>query len=307
MCPGQVGGEKEAIVTSGEEASPVPAILRRLRAEPSRTWSVVMTVFGDVVVPRGGSVAARTLVEVFAGMEVGGGAVRTALSRLSGDGWLTAEKVGRHSFYRLTEKGRAAFAPATDRIYGPPHREWDGRLQLLLPSPAADRDAAREALLGAGFGSAPPGVWIAPASIPPPRTGMLRLEATADPDTGRALAQLAWPLAATADAYRRFLGAFASLRTWADTRPDGVHALVARVLLIHEYRRAVLRDPHLPSALMPPDWPGAEAWRLCRDVYPALLPGSEAWLDAHASDEHGPLPPAGPELRRRFSGVTGIP
>ena len=77
-------------------------------------------------------------------------------------------------------------------------------------------------------------------------------------------------------------------------------AFTARILLIHHYRRVVLRDPLLPSALLPPDWPGRAARALCGEIYRALLPASERWLDSHASNESGLLPKAGAELARRF-------
>ena len=78
--------------------------------------------------------------------------------------------------------------------------------------------------------------------------------------------------------------------------PDG-----ARVLLIHHYRRVVLRDPLLPAALLPRDWPGRAARELCGEIYRGLLPASEQWLDHHASNENGPLPAAGKGLYRRFA------
>jgi phenylacetic acid degradation operon negative regulatory protein len=62
----------------------------------------------------------------------------------------------------------------------------------------------------------------------------------------------------------------------------------------------VLRDPLLPTALLPTDWPGRAARTLCGEIYRALLPASEQWLDRHATNESGPLPKAGPELVRRF-------
>jgi phenylacetic acid degradation operon negative regulatory protein len=31
-----------------------------------------------------------------------------------------------------------------------------------------------------------------------------------------------------------------------------------------------------------------------------VLPASEQWLDRHATDENGRLPPAGADLKRRF-------
>ena len=62
----------------------------------------------------------------------------------------------------------------------------------------------------------------------------------------------------------------------------------------------VLRDPLLPTALLPADWPGSAARRLCAEIYRGLLGPSEQWLDRHGSNAAGPLPAAGVELRRRF-------
>ena len=70
--------------------------------------------------------------------------------------------------------------------------------------------------------------------------------------------------------------------------------------MIHYYRRVVLHDPLLPDALLPVDWPGRAARRLCREIYRGLLATSEQWLDRNGSNENGALPTAGAELGRRF-------
>jgi phenylacetic acid degradation operon negative regulatory protein len=92
------------------------------------------------------------------------------------------------------------------------------------------------------------------------------------------------------------------LRDWIGRREAlaDIDAFTARILLIHHYRRVVLRDPLLPTALLPADWPGRAARQLCGEIYRGLLPASEQWLDRNASDENGPLPVAGGELARRF-------
>jgi len=66
-------------------------------------------VFGDAIVPRGGSVWLGTLLEFFGAIDIDSGVVRTAMSRLAADGWLEREKVGRNSFYRLMKQGRQTF------------------------------------------------------------------------------------------------------------------------------------------------------------------------------------------------------
>jgi phenylacetic acid degradation operon negative regulatory protein len=40
---------------------------------------------------------------------------------------------------------------------------------------------------------------------------------------------------------------------------------------------------------------------LCGEIYRALLPASEQWLDSHATNETGLLPKPGAELVKRFS------
>src|SRR3954463_10065793 len=283
---------------------PLARIVEQLKREPSRTGSIIITVFGDAIVPRGGSVWLGTLLEVFKTLDGDSGVVRTAISRLAADGWLERNKVGRNSFYRLAAKGRQTFDAATRHIYDPPLSDWTGRFELLLIGNGEDRGASRDALKNAGFGSPLPGVWVAPSGVPVPEeaANAIRLEVSAEDDSGRRLLSESWPLDRTADAYLKFMKTFEPLRGWIGRgeRLTDADAFTARILLIHHYRRVVLRDPLLPAPLLPRDWPGGAARTLCGEIYRALLPAAEQWLDRHATNENGPLPKAGAELARRF-------
>jgi phenylacetic acid degradation operon negative regulatory protein len=283
---------------------PLARIIDQFKREPSRTGSIIITVFGDAIVPRGGSVWLGTLLEFFEMLDIDSSVVRTAMSRLTADGWFERTKVGRNSFYRLVQRERLTFDIATRHIYGAPTSDWTGRFELLLIGNASDRDAAREALKNAGFGSPLPGVWVAPSGVPIPEeaTSAIRLEVSAEDEAGRRLLSASWPLDRTADAYLKFMKTFAPLRGWIDRRKQlaDADAFTARILLIHHYRRVVLRDPLLPTALLPKDWPGRAARKLCGELYRALLPLSEQWLDRHGTNEAGPLPKADAELGRRF-------
>ena len=83
-----------------------------------------------------------------------------------------------------------------------------------------------------------------------------------------------WPLQRTADAYLKFMKTFEPLRGSIGRRErlSDIDAFTARILLIHHYRRVVLRDPLLPAALLPKDWPGRAARALCGEIYRGLLP-----------------------------------
>ena len=117
---------------------PLARIIQQLKREPSRTGSIVITVFGDAIVPRGGSVWLGTLLEFFEQLDIDASVVRTAMSRLTADGWFERNKVGRNSFYRLVQSGRQTFDIATKHIYGPPAVRLDRAVRT-----AADRQWRR--------------------------------------------------------------------------------------------------------------------------------------------------------------------
>src|ERR1700761_6682099 len=199
---------------------PLDRIIQQLKRETSRTGSIVITVFGDAIVPRGGAVWLGTLLEFFASLDIDAGVVRTAMSRLAADGWLERSKVGRNSFYRLNARGRQTFDAATRHIYDPPPSDWTGRFELLLIGNSRDRDAARDALKNAGFGSPLPGIWVAPSGAPVPDEAAraIRLEVSAEDDSGRRLLSESWPLDRTADAYLKFIKTFQPLRALLERR-----------------------------------------------------------------------------------------
>lgn len=294
IAPPSFQGFRDAL-----DMNPVLApILARLRCEPSRTWSLILTVYGDAVLPRGGSVWLGTLLALFQALDIGDGVVRTAMSRLAADGWLERRRVGRHSFYRLRSKGGTPFEAASHRIYRATPEPWQGHFELLLPE-AADPVALRQA----GCGAIAPGVWLA---LRPLAIDGLRLRTEADPATLRALAARAWPLDALGRSYGAFTDTFAPLGGFlagGGTLAE-IEAVVARVLMIHFYRRIVLRDPLLPGLVLPEHWPGGPARQLCAAIYHALLAASERWIDQNAIDETGLPLAASASVLARFRPIT---
>src|SRR2546429_2962625 len=104
-------------------AHPLARIIEQLKREPSRTGSIVITVFGDAIVPRGGSVWLGTLLEFFKALDIDSGVVRTAMSRLAADAWLQRHKGGRHSFFLPGKRGRRTLqSPAQQNSTSPPPR-----------------------------------------------------------------------------------------------------------------------------------------------------------------------------------------
>src|SRR5271170_2974994 len=113
------------------------AVLRHFRAQrPLRGGSLLVTIFGDAIAPRGGAVTLGSLIRLAAPFGLAERLVRTSVARLAREGWLATRRSGRRSEYRLTRAGAARFAEATDRIYGEGPRDWDGNWTLVLLPPA---------------------------------------------------------------------------------------------------------------------------------------------------------------------------
>jgi phenylacetic acid degradation operon negative regulatory protein len=293
-------------------------VARFQRQRPMRSGSLLITLFGDSIAPRGGVVALGSLIRLAEPFGVPERLVRTSVGRLAKDGWLTFRREGRQSEYFLTEHGRARFAEATARIYSQGPQSWDGGWTLLLlPSgPRARRERIREELTWLGFGQVSAGVLAHPSrTVGETRelltdlqvgNGAVVMRANGEGPTGdRTLLSAGWDLAELAQSYQQFNAGFAPLTellTGKSASPET--AFIIRTLLIHEYRRIHLRDPLLPRTVLPKDWVGATAYELCRTLYRKVFTAAEDHLNAVAETlGGGKLPTLARETHRRFGGL----
>lgn len=296
-----------------------PTIDRLLsHQKPLRTWSLVITFFGDSIVPRGGEVWLGTLTEVMNGLGIDDQAVRAAVSRLTKDGWLGRRRVGRNSYYRLLEDGRQDFSIATDRIYGDGPVPFDGRVTVLsgiasgLRNPEYTSDAAL--LSKHGWGRMGQAVFCRFGDRKCPHSledRFVRIAGETSRDDAAGIVSANWDLPDIAAAYEEFLAAFQpfcaipGVASYNDaaTPADPLEALMLRTLLIHGFRRIVLRDPMLPGDLMPSDWPGETARGVTAILYRAWSESADRWLEDHGACSEGKLPPPDSAAMGRFLNV----
>jgi phenylacetic acid degradation operon negative regulatory protein len=298
-------------------------IRRELAAAPPRASSLIITVWGDAIAPHGGAVMLGGLIELLAPFGINERWVRTSVFRLAREGWLATKPVGRESLYRLTHDGARRFEQAYRRIYDAPVERWDESWEIAIADrPSAGQRRSLEQELGwEGFGTLAPGVFARPARAPSTvarivaalgLTGEIAVIRAVDDASlgGQTLASAvprSWDLDGVAADYRRFIARFGGViqrfRQSGDDAHDPAQSFVVRTLLIHAYRRVLLRDPQLPAALLPLDWPGAAAYALCRDFYRLTHRAAERHLLATLRTERGTLPAAAPGFYRRFGGL----
>ena len=186
---------------------------------------------------------------------------------------------------------------------------------VMLPAKwsAAERAHLRRSLAWQGFGQLDGNVFLHPGApleeslaaldtedFPRLREKIFALTGTG-PGERHAIVRAAWDLAELSRAYGAFVRRHQPLAPAAAARLEPERAFVVRTLLIHEYRRLLLRDPGLPGELLPADWQGREARALCARLYRALAAPSQAQLRAVLRTADGARPALSRGFALRFS------
>jgi phenylacetic acid degradation operon negative regulatory protein len=253
------------------ETKPGPTLPRRHAAGADSARSVLFTVLGELVLPTGGQAWTSAFIDVFGRLGVEEKAARQALMRTAADGWLTSERVGRRTVWRLTPAAERLLRDGTERIFGftAVAADWDGRWTIVIArAPETERAARhllRTRLRWAGFGTVMPGVWLSPRSDRDGEVRQILDEArlpdsylfTAEHQGGSSLAAMvghAWDLAELAREYDEFTEAFRG-----DVIPISPDPLVRVIDLVHAWRRFPWIDPGLPAEFLPAPWSGATA------------------------------------------------
>src|SRR2546429_9997001 len=105
--------------------APVRALLRNFRAQrPLRGGSLLITVFGDSIAPRGGAVTLGSLIRLAAPFGLTERLVRTSVARLARQGWLAGKRSGRRSEYPPTRTGPERLPHTNRRTYGATAPLW---------------------------------------------------------------------------------------------------------------------------------------------------------------------------------------
>jgi phenylacetic acid degradation operon negative regulatory protein len=221
-----------------------------------RVWSLMISLFGDLAQAQGEAIEGPVLTSIMGVLQVKPEAVRVALHRLRNDGWITSTKSGRTSSHALTTTGHAESLAASPRIYAPVNAA-DNPWQLVLIEDVTTQ-------VDDGFTAITPRIYVGAATLPAP-DGALLFNGSDVPEWLCAQAEPAH-LRGEYEALKNTLEALnAALPKPSDISP--VEVAVLRCLIVHNWRRLVLKHPALPSALISTDWPGHH----CHLLVDALL------------------------------------
>jgi phenylacetic acid degradation operon negative regulatory protein len=283
--------------------------------------SLLITLFCDAITRHGSEIWLGSLIRSLEPLGISERLVRTAVFRLVQDDWLSSRKEGRRSYYGLSPAGFNQYQRAARRIYTNRRPEWDGVWTLVIPSFVDEdrREPLRKGLLWQGFGMLSPGVYAMPSQDRESLNELLvelnardsvvimtaRADETVNGDALQRQVMERWNLAELGEQYQSFLKRYRPVLSYLSGKgaPDPERAFLLRTLLIHDYRRILLRDPELPIDMLPNDWAGFDAHNVTADIYKCIGAGSATWFSDTMENASGSLPAADPIFFKRYGGI----
>jgi phenylacetic acid degradation operon negative regulatory protein len=264
--------------------------LRRRSLGSAAARSLLLTVLGEYVLPRGEPVWQETLVAALTGLGYSEQAARQALSRSAREGWLTTERQGRRARISLGDRTAELLRTGAERIYSFGEEwEWDGRwLVLILRVPEDRRDVRhqlRTRLAWAGLGSLGGGVWVTPhVDREPELAAAIQDEPAAEATSfvanlatlgsPQSVVKAGWDLDSVRTHYAEFIEHFGR------SRPTTAAASFrTQTLLVHAWRKFPFLDPDLPAELLPPRWPRTRAHDLFAERHSRWHSPARAFFD----------------------------
>ncbi|WP_019529457.1 phenylacetic acid degradation operon negative regulatory protein PaaX [Dasania marina] len=287
---------------------------------PMRGGSLIVSIFGDSISQHGGSVWLGSLIEALQPFGLNQRLVRTSVYRLIQENWLVSTQIGRRSYYSFTEFGSRQYQKTSRRIYSASRPQWDGQWTLVLPAYVEEeRDELRKELRWLGYGTLASGLLARPGADRRSLDETLQeldavdkvvvmnahTEELASQGVLKQLSKACWNLDELEARYNGFLGRFRPVQA-AVTKAkslDAEQCFQLRTLLIHEYRRILLKDSDLPDELLHADWAGKSALNLTANIYRATYQGAENYLLGHMETAEGKLPKADAGFYQRFGGL----
>ncbi|MEU0385535.1 PaaX family transcriptional regulator [Streptomyces chartreusis] len=264
--------------------------------------SLIVTLYGAYGRFATGPVPVAELIRLLAAVGVDAPSVRSSVSRLKRRGLLVPARTAQGAAgYELSPDARQLLDDGDRRIYATAPPEDEGWVLAVFSVPESERQkrhVLRSRLAGLGFGTAAPGVWIAPARLYEETRHTLqrlRLDSYVDffrgdhlgfAPTAEAVARW-WDLAAIAKEHEAFLDRHERvLHDWEkrdDTPPE--EAYRDYLLALDSWRHLPYTDPGLPSELLPRDWPGTRSSAVFQGLHERLRDAGAAFVGLLSAPE----------------------
>lgn len=290
-----------------------------MQGDFNSTPYLIMTLFGDSVLPRGGEIWLGSLVQLLKPLGINERLVRTSVFRLAKDTWLESHRIGRKSYYSPCHTEE--IERNENRIYYQ-QREWDGNWRLLLANNqegnTAKKDEFKKHLTKSGFSALSTNVWIHP-TLPYTQINQMldqnqlqsgfklfRISAadgSAPVFEDLAQCNLRNAIQDIQQEYQDFIELYTPVFNGIKEVKSlsSEHCFLLKTLLINDYRYLLWHDVLNTNLLFGDDWIGRKARTMTAKIYRSIDTKANQHFSSVAVNSQGALPKPAPGAKKRFA------
>lgn len=283
--------------------------------------SLIITFFGDTVFPYGGTIWLGSLVKFMEEFDISEKLTRTSIFRLTKEGWLSSKKFGRESYYSLSDVAIDRFIKAHYSVYAYDEHEKNKDWIVLFTNSISQEQEIELAkiLKKEGFANPSKHVYLHPNYKMEYMQDILikddlqndvllikgPMNMPMNKEKLKAKINTYWDMEDVEQRYQDFITKFRkvfSLKTPIDQFTPK-QCFILRILLIHEYRRALLFDPKLGNDLVSIDWLGKSALSLVESIYSVIHNNANDYVKENLLTIGGNTPKIDKFYFNRFGGI----
>ena len=253
-------------------------------------------MFGQYVLPRGGMIWLGSLIQALAVWGFSEAAARSAILRLKHSGAIESQRVGRRTFYSLTDAGLHRLEVGGFRFSFSPRQTWDGQWTVVIYSVPEQqrelRDALRDSLKRWGFGLLAPGTWVSARPLLPEMerdwramgvweyVDVFRSAYVGSSDVPAMVTKTFPELPTIATGYRAYIARSEQvLRRLEAGQLEDRACFAARLDNLRGFYDVASKDPILPPDLLPDDWPRLRAEELSVKIQHVLAEPADRFFE----------------------------
>ncbi len=293
-------------------------LTRFIEQDSNSTPYLIMTLFGDSIIPHGGEIWLGSLVQLLAPLGINERLVRTSVFRLTKDGWLKSHKKGRKSYYHACQVDE--IERAEQKIYYQ-QEKWDGNWRFVIgvsmEKASSERDEFRKQLHKNGFSAIASNVFGHPTFSFKEIQQLLAAYGLSDTyivvsgrdakgapmeyeRVGRVLHR--GLLNDLEQAYEHFIALYRSLYEHRHQLGElsTEDSFFLRTVMINDYRRVLWHDTARSNLLFDNNWAGRRARQMVASIYCAIEAKSSNHFESIGQNGSGSLLPAAARYRQRF-------
>ncbi len=275
---------------------------------PIRVGSFIMTLYGDAFLHRNHGIWTGNIIDLCKPLKISESLVRTTISRLVAKNRLIGIKNGRKSYYHLTNHIMDEFKIVAKSLYCK-RPQPTGIWTFIINLDITQRDEMKRRLEAQGFGSPIYGLYMKLGDHKKQinfafkgnldNGGNIIFTADLNKKSNHLIGNKininfladAWDLEIIDKKYRNFYQIFSPILQFLKEgqQLNGSNSFLLRQILMHKYRLIALKDPYLPSEMLPDNWIGNDIFKLFAETYKALINPSDSFLNDLLDDMDAPI------------------